>query len=225
MRVLVVEDEERAAQYLDRALSESGCVVDVARDGIQALRLAMSGQHAVILLDLMLPGIDGLDVLRALRQQHRTPVLILSARERVEDRVRGLEAGGDDYLPKPFALSELLARVTALVRRADGTVVAARQMRVADLEVDLDRRRAWRGSHRIDLTAKEFSLLMILARRPGQIFSRSQLAEQVWDMSFDSETKVVEVAIRRLRAKIDDPFERKLLHNVRGMGYLLEYRT
>jgi two-component system, OmpR family, copper resistance phosphate regulon response regulator CusR len=225
MRVLVVEDDPKLADYLLRALGENGYVADVARDGIEGRRLALDGDYALVLLDIMLPGVDGFGVLKALREKQRTPVLMLTARERVEDRVRGLEAGADDYLVKPFAISELLARVGALLRRgAPSLAAAATLLRLADLELDLVSRKASRAGQRLHLTAKEFALLTLLLRRQGQILSRSTLAEQVWDMNFDSDTNVVEVAVRRLRAKLDDPFRGKLLHNVRGMGYVLEQR-
>jgi two-component system copper resistance phosphate regulon response regulator CusR len=228
MRILVVEDDPRLADYLHRALGESGYVVDVARDGIDGRRLALDGDYALLVLDIMLPGIDGFGVLKALRERRRTPVLMLTARERVEDRVRGLEAGADDYLVKPFAFSELLARVGALLRRGAAAAAPATtptRLQLADLELDLVSRKAQRAGQRLHLTAKEFALLTLLMRRQGQILSRSTLAEQVWDMNFDSDTNVVEVAVRRLRAKIDDPFRGKLLHNVRGMGYVLEQRA
>jgi two-component system copper resistance phosphate regulon response regulator CusR len=227
MRLLVVEDEHKLAQYLHKGLGENGYVVDVAHDGIEGRRLALGGEYDLVLLDVMLPGVDGFGVLAAMRAEGRkTPVLMLTARDKVEDRVRGLEKGADDYLVKPFAFSELLARVGALLRR--GTTNGAQpatQLKLADLEVDLIARRAVRAGQRIDLTAKEFNLLALLLRRRGQILSRTTLAEQVWDMNFDSDTNVVEVAVRRLRAKLDDPFELKLLHTVRGMGYVLEERT
>ena len=227
MRLLVVEDEPKLADYLHRGLSENGYVVDVARDGIEGRRLATQGEYDLLLLDIMLPGVDGFGVLKSVRERsQQTPVLMLTARDRVEDRVRGLQEGADDYLVKPFAFSELLARVGALLRRgaahANG---GGTQLRLADLEIDLASRRAHRAARRLDLTAKEFTLLSLLLRRRGQILSRTTLAEQVWDMNFDSDTNVVEVAVRRLRAKIDDPFPTKLLHTVRGMGYVLEERT
>jgi two-component system copper resistance phosphate regulon response regulator CusR len=226
MRILVVEDDPKLADYLHRALGENGYVVDLARDGIEGRRLALDGDYALVVLDIMLPGVDGFGVLKALRERHRTPVLMLTARERVEDRVRGLEAGADDYLVKPFAFSELLARVGALLRRgAVQPAAAATVLSLADLELDLVSRKATRAGQRLHLSAKEFALLTLLLRRQGQILSRSTLAEQVWDMNFDSDTNVVEVAVRRLRAKIDDPFRGKLLHNVRGMGYVLEQRA
>jgi two-component system copper resistance phosphate regulon response regulator CusR len=229
MRLLVIEDEPKLADYLHRGLSENGYVVDVARDGIEGRRLATGGEYDLLLLDIMLPGVDGFGVLKALRAQANTPVLMLTARDRVEDRVRGLQEGADDYLVKPFAFSELLARVGALLRRggasAAGAVAETTQLRLADLELDLASRKAWRAKSRLALTAKEFTLLTLLLRRRGQILSRTTLAEQVWDMNFDSDTNVVEVAVRRLRAKLDDPFPAKLLHTVRGMGYVLEERT
>ena len=226
MRVLVVEDEARLADYLRKGLTESGYVVDVASDGIDGRHLAVEGNYDLILLDVMLPGIDGFGVLKALRQVHKTPVLMLSARDRVEDKVRGLQEGADDYLAKPFAFSELLARVQALLRRggAERSTLEATSLRIADLDLDLLRRKAHRGGKRLDLTAKEFTLLTLLLRRQGQVLSRTVIAEQVWDMNFDSNTNVVEVAIRRLRGKLDDPFAGKLLHTVRGMGYVLEDR-
>jgi two-component system copper resistance phosphate regulon response regulator CusR len=229
MRILVVEDDPKLADYLHRALGENGYVVDLARDGIEGRRLALDGDYALVVLDIMLPGIDGFGLLKALRERRRTPVLMLTARERVEDRVRGLEAGADDYLVKPFAFSELLARVGAQLRRGAASsaapVASATLMSLADLELDLVSRKAVRAGQRLHLTAKEFALLTLLLRRQGQILSRSTLAEQVWDMNFDSDTNVVEVAVRRLRAKLDDPFRGKLLHNVRGMGYVLEQRS
>ncbi|MDZ4101802.1 MAG: heavy metal response regulator transcription factor [Hydrogenophaga sp.] len=226
MRVLVIEDEAKIADYVRRGLSEAGYTVDVARDGIEGRYLALDGDYQLVVLDIMLPGIDGFGVLSALRQKRGTPVLMLTARDRVEDRVQGLQAGADDYLVKPFAFSELLARVGALLRRGPTATEATNtRMAVSDLEMDLLSRKAWRAGQRLDLTAKEFSLLALLARRKGQILSRTTIAEQVWDMNFDSDTNVVEVAVRRLRSKMDDPFKPKLLHNVRGMGYVLEERA
>ncbi len=227
MRLLVVEDEVKVAQYLHKGLSENGHVVDVAHDGIEGRRLATGGDYDLVLLDLMLPGVDGFGVLNALRAAgKRTPVLMLTARDKVEDRVRGLEQGADDYLVKPFAFSELLARVGALLRRGAASHAApTTTLAMGDLEVDLLARKAQRAQQRLDLTAKEFNLLVLLLRRRGQILSRTTLAEQVWDMNFDSDTNVVEVAVRRLRAKLDDPFDGKLLHTVRGMGYVLEERA
>lgn len=226
MRILVIEDEAKLADYVKRGLSEAGYTVDVARDGIEGRYLATEGDYQLVVLDIMLPGVDGFGVLSALREKRNTPVLMLTARDLVEDRVRGLQAGADDYLVKPFAFSELLARVAALLRRGPAHTEATNtKLTINNLEMDLIGRKAWRDGQRLELTAKEFALLALLARRKGQILSRTTLAEQVWDMNFDSDTNVVEVAIRRLRAKMDDPFRPKLLHNVRGMGYVLEDRT
>ena len=226
MRILVIEDEAKLASYLRKGLTESGYVVDVAGDGIDGVHLAVQGSYDLILLDVMLPGIDGFGVLKTLRKERDTPVLMLTARDQVEDKVRGLQEGADDYLAKPFAFSELLARVQALLRRggAERSTQEVTAYRIADLEVDLIRRKATRSGSRLDLTAKEFALLALLLRRRGEVLSRTVLAEQVWDMNFDSDTNVVEVAVRRLRGKLDDPFENKLLHTVRGMGYVLEDR-
>ena len=226
MRLLVVEDELKLAAYLHKGLTEEGFVVDLAHNGVDGLHLAMEGDYDLLVLDAMLPGIDGLGVLAALRQSKQTPVLMLTARIRVEDRVKGLQSGADDYLVKPFAFSELVARIQVLLRRArplreaDGAAVLG----LADLELDLLRRKATRAGRRLDLTAKEFNLLTLLLRRQGEVLSRTEIAEQVWDMNFDSATNVIDVAIRRLRGKLDVPFERALLHTVRGMGYVLEAR-
>ena len=228
MKVLVIEDEIKLADYLRKGLTEEGFVVDVAHDGIDGLHLATELAYDLIVLDGMLPGIDGLAVLAALRQSRQTPVLMLTARGQVEDRVRGLQGGADDYLVKPFAFSELVARMHVLMRRSVGTAhpaAEATMLRMADLELDLIRRRATRAGQRLDLTAKEFNLLSLLLRRQGEVLSRTELASQVWDMNFDSETNVVEVAVRRLRLKLDQPFEQPLLHTVRGMGYVLESRA
>ena len=228
MKLLVIEDEDKLGEYLRGGLTQEGFVVDLVRDGVDGLHQASEGAYDLVLLDGVLPGIDGLAVLAALRQQDHTrtlPVLMLTARAEVEDRVRGLQAGADDYLVKPFAFSELVARIQALLRRASATPVAeATVLKLADLEVDLLRRKAHRAGQRLDLTPKEFSLLTLLLRRQGQVLSRTELAEQVWDMNFDSGTNVVEVAVRRLRTKLDRPFEAPLLHTVRGMGYVLEAR-
>lgn len=223
MRILVIEDELKLAEYLRSGLTQSGYVVDVANDGIDGRRLALEGDYDLVLLDVMLPGIDGFGVLGALRRAKHTPVLMLTARHKVEDRVKGLRDGADDYLVKPFAFSELLARIEALLRRgSQGRELVVLQLE--DLEVDLVRRKALRAGKRLDLTAKEFLLLTVLLRRRGQVVSRPLLAEQVWDMNFDGGTNIVEVAVRRLRNKLDDPFDKKLLHTVRGMGYVLESR-
>jgi len=227
MKLLVVEDEAKLADYLRKGLTEEGFVVDVASNGVDGLHLAAAGDYDLVLLDGMLPGIDGLALLAALRQSRQTPVLMLTARAQVEDRVKGLQAGADDYLVKPFAFSELLARIQALLRRGRPaqTPAEATVLKLGDLELDLIRRKAQRAGKRLELTAKEFNLLSLLLRRAGEVLSRTELAEQVWDMNFDSETNVVEVAVRRLRTKLDQPFERPLLHTVRGMGYVLEARA
>lgn len=226
MKILVIEDEFKLAEYLRKGLTEEGFVVDVANNGIDGLHLAVEGQYDVIVLDRMLPGIDGLGVLAALKQSKQTPVLMLTALSRVEDRVSGLQSGADDYLVKPFAFSELVARIQVLMRRVNPgqTLAEATMLKLADLEVDLLRRRASRAGQRLDLTAKEFNLLTLLLRRQGEVLSRTEIAEQVWDMNFDSETNVVDVAIRRLRSKLDLPFDRPLLQTMRGMGYVLEDR-
>ena len=224
MKILVVEDERKTAAYLKRGLSEAGLVVDVASTGDDGLRLASEGGYDLVILDVMLPGRDGLSVLQQLRRSGmQTPVLFLTARDSVRDRVGGLELGADDYLVKPFAFSELLARVRALLRRAP----SRRQdvLRLSDLEIDVVGRKVMRAGRRLDLTPKEFLLLSLLSRRAGEVVSRAVIAEQVWDMSFDPGTNVVEVHIRRLRAKVDDPFEPKLIHTVRGAGYVLEERA
>ena len=222
MRLLLAEDETCAGEYLVKGLGESGFIVDWVRSGVDALHHAGSSTYDLIILDVGLPGMDGWTVLREIRKHHETPVLFLTARDRVEDRVRGLEIGADDYLVKPFAFSELLARVRALMRR--GKDRESDILRIADLEVHLLRRRVERGGQRIDLTAKEYALLLLLMRRRGEVLSRTLIAEQVWDMNFDSDTNVVEVAVRRLRAKIDEPFPKKLIHTVRGFGYVMEDR-
>ena len=222
MRILIVDDERKTAAYLQKGLAENGYVVDVADDGIDGEHLAQTQDYDLVLLDVMLPGIDGWTVLKNLHATKKTPVLFLTAKGGIEDRVKGLELGADDYLVKPFAFSELLARVRSVLRR--GAVRQQDVIKLDDLEVDLLRRRVQRGGARIDLTAKEFGLLSLLLRRAGEVLSRTVIAEQVWDMNFDSDTNVVDVAIRRLRAKIDDPFERRLIHNVRGVGYVLEQR-
>lgn len=222
MRILVIEDELKTAAYLKKGLEESGYAVDVANDGPQGLILAQEEEYDVIVLDVMLPGMDGWTILKTLRSTRATPVLFLTARDDVDDRVRGLELGADDYLVKPFAFVELLARVRTLARR--GPPRESELIKVGDLEMDVNRRRVKRGGTRIDLTPREFSLLQLLARRQGEVLSRTQIASYVWDMNFDSDTNVVEVAIRRLRTKIDDNFPVKLIHTVRGVGYVLELK-
>ena len=223
MRLLIVEDEPKTGDYLRQGLKEAGFVVDLARTGADGLHLARQGDYQLIVLDVMLPGLDGWQVLQSLRREgHEMPVLFLTARDDVNDRVRGLELGADDYLVKPFAFAELLARVRSLLRR--GKVKEPECLLIADLELDPIKRRASRQGQRIDLTAKEFNLLLLLMRRAGEVLPRALIASQVWDMNFDSDTNVVDVAIKRLRSKVDEPFSLRLIHTVRGMGYVLEVR-
>ena len=219
MKLLVAEDEPKTGTYLQQGLTEAGFNVDRVMTGTDALQHALSEAYDLLILDVMMPGLDGWEVLRMLRLDPVEPNPM--ARDGVEDRVKGLELGADDYLIKPFAFSELLARVRTLLRRGNGSPTQT-TMKIADLEVDLMKRRAIRGGKRIDLTAKEFSLLELLLRRRGEVLPKSLIASQVWDMNFDSDTNVIEVAVRRLRAKIDDDFDLKLIHTARGMGYMMD---
>ena len=222
MKILIIEDEPKTGDYLRQGLREAGFVVDLVSNGEDGLHQALEGEHDLVILDVMLPGMDGWQVLRSLRSHGRlTPVLFLTARDQVEDRVKGLELGADDYLVKPFSFAELLARARTILRRGRSGVEST-TLQVADLELDLLRRRASRAGKRIALTAKEFGLLELLMRRQGEVLPRSLIASQVWDMNFDSDTNVIEVAVRRLRAKVDDGFDVKLIQTVRGMGYVLE---
>jgi two-component system, OmpR family, copper resistance phosphate regulon response regulator CusR len=221
MKLLVIEDEPKTAAYLKKGLSEHGFILDIFADGKTGLDRVQSAEYDLLILDIMLPKLDGWSVLSQMRAvRNQTPVLVLTARDAVEDRVRGLNLGADDYLVKPFAFSELVARIHTVLRR--GPARQVQLFRVGDLEIDILRQRATRGSTRLDLTPKEFALLSLLARRAGQVLSRTSIAEQVWDLNFDSETNVVDVHVRRLRSKVDDPFETKLIHTVRGVGYVLD---
>lgn len=225
MKLLIVEDQAKTGQYLRQGLSEAEFTTELAADGITGQHLALTGDYDLLILDVMLPGRDGWQILQAVRSAGLDmPVLFLTARDAVEDRVHGLELGADDYLVKPFAFSELLARVRSLLRRGSSTAQET-SLQLADLRLDLIRRRVERDGQRIDLTAKEFALLELLLRRQGEVLPKSLIASQVWDMNFDSDTNVIEVAIRRLRLKIDDNHEHKLIHTVRGMGYVLEERS
>lgn len=222
MKLLIIEDEEKIGNYLRQGLTEAGYIVDHINRGLDGYHQAVSEAYDLILLDVGLPDIDGWQVLKSLREQkNETPVLFLTARDSVEERVKGLELGADDYLVKPFAFAELLARIRSLLRRGRPQS-NSEILNIADLEMNLLKRRVNRDGQRINLTAKEFSLLELFIRRQGEVLPRSLIASQVWDMNFDSDTNVIDVAIRRLRSKMDDPFSPKLLHTVRGMGYVLE---
>ena len=223
MTILVIEDEPKTGDYLQRGLAESGFQVRLARNGREGLAIANDEEIDLVVLDVMLPRMDGWQVLAALRGAPATeqiPVLFLTARDEVQDRVRGLELGADDYLVKPFAFVELVARIRTLLRR--GPVREEELIQIGDMEIDVLRRRVRRGGATLALTAQEFALLHLLARRRGQVLSRSLIASQVWDMNFDSDTNVIDAAVRRLRRKIDDPFPGKLIHTRRGMGYLCD---
>ena len=222
MRLLLVEDEIKTGNYLQKGLTEAGFQVNLIRNGLDGHHLAMTEAFDLIVLDVMLPDVDGWRILQSLREaEHHTPVLFLTARDSVDDRVKGLELGADDYLVKPFAFAELLARIRTLLRR--GSVPTFTELlKVADLTLDLPKHRVTRAGKKINLSHKEFCLLELLSRRQGEVLPRSLIASQVWDMNFDSDTNVIDVAIRRLRAKVDDDFEPKLIHTDRGMGYKLD---
>lgn len=225
MHILVVEDEVKNLIYLKKGLSEQGFNVDTAENGRFGLYLAENTAYDLIILDIMLPELDGWEIVRRLRLKNKkVPILFLSARDTIEDRVKGLELGADDYLVKPFAFSELLARIHSILRRGQ-QAPQSESIEIADLRIDLLKHRVYRKQHLIDLTPKEFALLSFLARRQGEVLSRTLIAEQVWDMNFDSDTNIIDVAIRRLRQKIDADFELKLIHTIRGVGYVLEERN
>ncbi|MBO1520118.1 heavy metal response regulator transcription factor [Oceanisphaera pacifica] len=222
MKILIIEDEQKTGDYLQKGLNEAGFVVDLARNGLDGLHLATSEPYDLIIIDVMLPDLNGWRIVEALREQGRNmPLLFLTAKDSVEDRVRGLELGADDYLVKPFAFAELLARVRTLLRRGSPQAVS-NHLKVADLTLNLPRRHAVRAGNHIHLTNKEFTLLELLVRRQGEVLPRSLIASLVWDMNFDSDTNVIDVAIRRLRAKIDEDYEPKLIQTIRGMGYTLD---
>ncbi|GAB7529858.1 heavy metal response regulator transcription factor [Pseudomonas sp. 3A(2025)] len=221
MKLLIVEDQPKTGHYLCQGLSEAGFDSELVSDGSTGLQRALSGEHALLILDVMLPGVSGWQILEQVRRAGLpTPVLFLTARDAIEDRVHGLELGADDYLVKPFAFAELLARVRTLLRRLN--TQQDTQLQSGELRLDLLQRKVERGGKRLDLTTKEFALLELLMRRQGEVLPKSLIAAQVWDMHFDSDTNVIEVAIRRLRMKVDDDFTVKLIHTVRGMGYVLQ---
>ncbi|MDX1901972.1 MAG: heavy metal response regulator transcription factor [Gammaproteobacteria bacterium] len=224
MKVLIIEDEIKIAEFLRKGLAASGFIPDVVHNGEDGLFHATEFDYQLILLDVMLPLRDGFSVLSALRKVNQSVhVILLTARDAVEDRVKGLELGADDYLVKPFSFAELLARIRSALRRS--TQQKENKLTIADLSIDLKKHKAQRNQQRIDLTPKEFSLLTLLAQRKGEVLSRTLIAELVWDIHFDCDSNIVDVAIRRLRQKVDDPFEKKLIHTIRGMGYLLEERS
>ena len=223
MRILIIEDDREAASYLGKAFREAGHVADQAADGLDGYAMAEAGNYDVLVVDRMLPKIDGLSLIRSLREQKiETPVLILSALGQVDDRVKGLRAGGDDYLPKPYAFSELLARVEVLARRRSAAPHAeATVYRVGDLELDRLSHRVLRAGREIDLQPREFRLLEYLMKNAGQVVTRTMLLEHVWDYHFDPQTNVIDVHVSRLRAKVDKGFDKPLIHTVRGAGYMV----
>ena len=223
MRILIIEDERKTAAYLKKGLTENNFVVDIADRGRDGLHLSLTQEHDLIILDIMLPDLDGWSIIRALRKSGKEmPVIFLTARDAIHEKVKGLELGADDYLIKPFSFSELLARVRSVLRR--GRPLKHEFLCIEDIEIDLLRHKVTRGGKVIDLTAKEFNLLLLLMRRTGEVLSRTLIAEQVWGINFDSNTNIIDVAIRRLRRKVDDPFPKKLIHSVKGVGYVLESR-
>ena len=223
MHVLIVEDEEKAASYLKKGLASHGIVADIADNGDEGLKKALQHEYECIILDVMLPGLSGWSVIERLRAGgNMTPVLFLTARDAVEDRIKGLDLGGDDYLIKPFSFSELLARVRSIVRR--GPVRQPELLQIGDLKVDMMRHKVSRGGTNIILTPKEFDLIALFVRRKGEVLSRAMIADLVWGVNFDTDTNAVDVAVSRMRSKIDDPFTEKLIHTIRGVGYVLEQK-
>ena len=222
MKILIIEDEVKTIDYLKRGLTEQGYSVDAATDGLDGLHLASTGDYDAIILDIMLPGLDGISLLKSLRPSNNTPVIMLTAKDAVASRLEGFQAGADDYLVKPFSFLELLARLQVITKRV--RTKEQTNIYIGDLHIDLLARRATRGSRRLDLTAKEFSLLEVLAQRQSQIVSKTVITELVWDICFDTNTNVVEATVKRLRAKLEQEGEPKLLQTIRGMGYVLEQR-
>lgn len=223
MRLLIIEDEDKTAAYLAKGLGENGFIVDVSHDGQDGLFQATQHHYDIIIVDVMLPKLSGWEIVKEIRRvQSDVRILFLTARDSIEDKVKGLELGADDYLIKPFAFSELLARIRTLLRR--GSTQQSEHITIADLSIDLLKHKATRGSQRLDLSPKEFALLVFLAQHPGEVLSRTLIAERVWDIHFDCDTNIIDVAIRRLRQKIDDGFDVKLIHTVRGIGYVFEAR-
>jgi two-component system copper resistance phosphate regulon response regulator CusR len=225
MRILVIEDETKTGEYLQNGLTEAGYIVDVAANGIDGLHLAQEMHYDLILFDVMMPEMDGWTVMKKLGTRTNTPVLFLSARGTLEDRLKGLDLGADDYLVKPFSFAELLARVRIILRRGQPQRQEEQVFEVGDLRVDVPKRRVERGGVRLTLTNKEFNLLQFFIQHQGQVLSRALIASRVWDMNFDSDSNVVDVAVRRLRQKIDDPFPARLIHTVHGVGYRFEHEA
>ncbi|WP_199519210.1 heavy metal response regulator transcription factor [Psychrobacter sp. bablab_jr012] len=223
MKILLIEDELKLGEYIKKGLTEAGFIVDHQLTGLDGYHALMTEEFSVILMDVMLPDVSGFELVRNYRAAGKhTPVLFLTAKDDLSDKVKGIEIGGDDYLTKPFAFAELIVRIKSLLRRANQIDYQSTTMQIADLKMDIAKRMVYRGNKAIRLTAKEFALLQFLLERQGEVLPRSVIASQVWDMNFDNDTNVIDVAIRRLRIKIDDDHDIKLIHTVRGMGYRLE---